>query len=78
MLASSSLAPSPNRSARSDTDCVTDSTLICSSYVKKWFCLREGAGASSSSGSNSFVSAPRSRPPRGRTKEAKRADAPGP
>lgn len=29
--ASSSLAPSPNRSARSDTDWVTDSTLIGSS-----------------------------------------------
>lgn len=49
MDASSSFAPSPNLSARSDTDCVTDSTLISSSYVKKWFCAPSTSRASARS-----------------------------
>ena len=50
MDASSSFAPSPNLSARSDTDCVTDSTLISSSYVKKWFCERRALSSARSGG----------------------------
>lgn len=43
MVASSSSAPSPKRSARSHTLCVTLSTLIFSSYVNEWFWYRSAS-----------------------------------
>jgi hypothetical protein len=38
IIASSSCVDSPNRSAKSQTACVTLDTLISSSYVNAWFC----------------------------------------